>query len=279
MITLKSRNRSLNVSTPLVMGVINCTNDSFYAASRTQFEDDMRFKIDQMITDGADIIDVGGQSTRPGSTQIDENEEIRRIAHAIDYTANTHQRTWISIDTTRASVARYAIEHGAHVVNDISAGEMDPSMMDTVADLGVPFVCTHMQGRPDTMQENPTYMDVVEEIRSFFTLKITACRKAGINDIIVDPGFGFGKTLDHNYTLVAHLDAFQSLGCPVMVGFSRKSMICTALNTTPEHALNGTTVLNTAALLKGALLLRVHDVKQAVEAVRLIGLVNSFGAH
>lgn len=275
MFTLKSRNLQLNLHKPLVMGVINCTDDSFYAASRTTHEVDLQSRIGQMVLDGVDIIDVGGQSTRPGSIQVDEDEEIRRIAFAISHISTVYPNTWISIDTTRSSVAQFAIEHGAHVVNDISGGEMDPSMMSTVAALGVPYVCTHIQGQPENMQDNPMYVDVVGEVMSSLKEKIAACRMAGIKDIIVDPGFGFGKTIEHNYALVKHLGDFCALGCPVLVGFSRKSMVYAVLNTTAEEALNGTTVLNTIALLKGANILRVHDVTQAKEVVQLVGRVNT----
>ena len=273
MFTLKSHNQQRIVSKPLIMGVINCTDDSFYAASRTQQEHRLKDKIAEMVDEGVDIIDIGGQSTRPGSVQVTASEEIDRVAFAISYVSATHPQTWMSIDTTRAVVARYAVEHGAQMVNDISGGEMDTSMISTVASLHVPYVCTHMQGRPETMQDDPVYTDVVEEVLSFFSHKIQACRLAGIKDVIVDPGFGFGKCIEHNYALVHQLDRFQTLGCPVLVGFSRKSMIYNLLNTTPEHALNGTTVLNTIALLKGAMILRVHDVKEAAETCKIVGML------
>ncbi len=224
-----------------------------------------------MIDAGADIIDIGGKSTRPGSLEISAEEEIERIAHAVEYLAGHPSGIWGSIDTTNSTVARYAIENGLHIVNDISGGEMDEHMVPTVAMLGVPFVCTHMQGTPQTMQENPQYTDVTEEILSFFTDKISQCAKAGIHDIILDPGFGFGKTLDHNYRLVRGLDKIVSMGYPVLTGFSRKSMVYKLLEGSPEGALNGTTVLNTIALLKGASMLRVHDVREARETIKIVG--------
>ncbi len=273
MFTLKSRNQQRMLSKPLIMGIVNCTNDSFYASSRLLHEHELKDRISEMVDAGVDIIDIGGQSTRPGSVQVTEFVEIDRVDFAISYVSASHPQTWISIDTTRAAVARYAVEHGAHMVNDISGGEMDSSMISTVASLNVPFVCTHMQGRPETMQDDPAYTDVAEEVLSFFTHKIQACHLAGIKDVIVDPGFGFGKRIEHNYALVQQLDRFQALGCPVLVGFSRKSMIYNLLNTTPEHALNGTTVLNTIALLKGAMILRVHDVREAAETIKIVEML------
>lgn len=273
MFTLKSRNQERMLSKPLIMGIVNCTNDSFYASSRSQQEHELKDMIEKMMDAGVDIIDIGGQSTRPGSIQVTASEEINRVDFAISYVSASHPQTWISIDTTRAAVARFAVEHGAHMVNDISGGEMDRSMISTVASLNVPFVCTHMQGRPETMQDDPAYTDVADEVLSFFTRKIQACHLAGIKDVIVDPGFGFGKRIEHNYALVQQLDRFQALGCPILVGFSRKSMIYNLLNTTPEHALNGTTVLNTIALLKGAMILRVHDVREAAEAINIVEML------
>lgn len=252
------------------MGIVNCTQDSFYAASRSSAFAEVCHKIDELINAGADIIDIGGKSTRPGSLEISTEEEMERITDAIDYLSHHASKVWGSIDTTSAEIAQFAIEKGLHIVNDISGGDMDSQMISTVAMLGVPFVCTHMQGTPQTMQENPQYLDVTTEVCSFFSDKISFCQKAGINEIILDPGFGFGKTIDHNYALVNGLDKIVSMGFPVLAGFSRKSMIYKLLESSPEAALNGTTVLNTIALLKGAYILRVHDVKEAMETVRIV---------
>jgi dihydropteroate synthase len=270
MIELNSRGRNFKSNKPLVMGVLNCTADSFYEASRTSLYPAIIKRIDDLIGAGADIIDIGGKSTKPGSIDISAAEEINRIKSAINYLVNHETRVWSSIDTTSAEVARYAVENGIDIVNDVSGGNMDLEMIPTVASLGVPFICTHMQGTPETMQENPQYDDVTEELIRFFVDKIEACQLAGIKDIILDPGFGFGKTLDHNYALVGQLEKIIALGQPVLAGFSRKSMIYKLLNITPDEALNGTTVLNTVALMKGASMLRVHDVKEAIETVKII---------
>lgn len=275
MLTFNSRGRLLTSDKPLVMGIINCTDDSFYDVSRISDSSLLFKRIDEMISMGVDIIDVGGQSTKPGSVQVSVEVELERISPAIQYLNSKHPSTWISIDTVRAEIAAYAIDHGAHIVNDISGGEMDPSMIPIVADRGVTFVCTHMQGRPDTMQDNPQYHDVLEEVVSFFKSKISQCQHAGVQQIIIDPGFGFGKTITHNYSLVNTLEKFVELGFPVLVGFSRKSMISKLLGVSPNEALNGTTVLNTVALLKGAQILRVHDVKEANEVVSIIHAISN----
>lgn len=270
MIELNSRGRSLKSSKPLVMGVLNCTDDSFYEASRTAHFPVICRSIDDLIGAGVDIIDIGGKSTKPGSVDITAVEEIERIGSAIDYLVKHENRVWSSIDTTSADVARFAIEKGIDIVNDVSGGNMDLQMIPTVASLGVPFVCTHMQGIPATMQENPQYEDVAEDLIQFFKEKINHCKQAGIREIILDPGFGFGKSMEHNYTLVSQLEKIVAIGQPVMVGFSRKSMIYKLLKTTPDEALNGTTVLNAVALMKGVSVLRVHDAREAIETVKII---------
>lgn len=270
MIELNSRGRSLKSSKPLVMGVLNCTDDSFYEASRTAHFPVICRRIDDLIGAGVDIIDIGGKSTKPGSVDITAVEEIERIGSAIDYLVKHENRVWSSIDTTSADVARFAIEKGIDIVNDVSGGNMDLQMIPTVASLGVPFVCTHMLGIPATMQENPQYEDVAEDLIQFFKEKINHCHQAGIREIILDPGFGFGKSMEHNYTLVSQLEKIVAIGQPVMVGFSRKSMIYKLLKTTPDEALNGTTVLNAVALMKGVSVLRVHDAREAIETVKII---------
>ena len=270
MIELNSRGRSIKSVKPLVMGVLNCTEDSFYEASRTAHYPAICKRIDDLISAGVDIIDIGGKSTKPGSMDIAAAVEIERISAAIQYLVNHKSRIWSSIDTTSAEVAQYAVDNGIDLVNDVSGGNMDLQMIPTVAKLGVPFICTHMQGTPTTMQDHPQYDNVTEDLVSFFKEKITACQIAGIKQLILDPGFGFGKTLEHNYLLVSQLEKFVALGLPVLAGFSRKSMIYKLLQITPDEALNGTTVLNTVALMKGASMLRVHDAREAVETVKII---------
>lgn len=270
MIELNSRGHRLKSDKPLVMGVLNCTDDSFYEASRTAHYPDICRRIDDLINAGVDIIDIGGKSTKPGSTDITPSVEIERISAAINYLSNHESRIWSSIDTTSAAVAKYAVENGIDIVNDVSGGNMDLQMIPTVATLEVPFICTHMQGTPETMQENPQYENVTKELILFFKEKIEACQCAGIKNIILDPGFGFGKTLQHNYTLVSDLEQIVALGQPVLAGFSRKSMIYKLLQISPDEALNGTTVLNTVALMKGASMLRVHDAREAIETVKII---------
>jgi len=270
MIELNSRGRTLKSDKPLVMGVLNCTDDSFYEASRTSLYPAICKRIDDLISAGVNIVDIGGKSTKPGSNDIAPTVEIERISAAIEYLAHHESRIWSSIDTTSAEVAQYAVEHGIDIVNDVSGGNMDLQMIPTVAFLEVPFICTHMQGTPATMQENPKYEDVTEDLLLFFKEKIKTCQRAGIKEIILDPGFGFGKTLDHNYTLVKDFEKIVALGQPVLAGFSRKSMIYKLLQISPDEALNGTTVLNTVALMKGASMLRVHDAKEAIEVVKIV---------
>ena len=270
MIELNSRGRTLKSNMPLVMGVLNCTEDSFYEASRTSLFPAICSRIDELIGAGVDIIDIGGKSTKPGSKDISVALEIERINGAINYLVNHENRVWSSIDTTSAEVAQYAVENGIDIVNDVSGGNMDLQMIPTVSSLQVPFICTHMQGTPATMQENPHYEDVTEELILYFKEKIDDCQRAGIKDIILDPGFGFGKTLQHNYTLVRDFEKIAALGKPVLAGFSRKSMIYKLLQISPDEALNGTTVLNTVSLMKGASMLRVHDISEAIETIKII---------
>lgn len=270
MFTLNSTTKQLNINQPLIMGVLNCTDDSFYEGSRSMETAILEQRIDGMISEGADIIDVGGQSTRPGAVQIDLELEIHRVKSALSYLHTKYPNQWVSIDTTRAAVAHFAVEHGAAIVNDISAGNMDENMIATVAALGVPYICMHMQGTPENMQVAPRYNHVTKDVLSFFADKINELKEAGIKEIIIDPGFGFGKTIDHNYQLMNELELFHQFGLPILVGISRKSMIYKVLGCSPDEALNGTTVLNTNALQKGAHILRVHDVKAAKEAVTLV---------
>ena len=259
----------LDLTTPVVMGIINCNEDSFYAGSRATQEDLIQKKIDQLIAAGADIIDVGGRSSRPGSIDITVEEEIKRVSLAIQYLNRAYPQTWTSIDTTQSAVAEFAVATGAHLVNDISSGDMDRYMIETVAKLGVPYVCMHMQGTPATMQQSPHYDDVVKDVAGYIKEKVALCKGSGINQVIADPGFGFGKTIEHNYALLHHLENLVEPDIPLLVGFSRKSMIYKLLGITAEEALNGTTALHMAALLKGASILRVHDVLEARQVVQL----------
>jgi len=252
------------------MGVVNRTPDSFYTASRMESEDDYKSLIDKMVSNGVDIIDVGGQSTKPGAEMISIETELEHVISTIEYIKENYPNLWISIDTFNSVVAEAAVLAGALIVNDISAGNLDKKMIQTVAALDCTYCCMHMQGIPKTMQTNPTYDDVIEDVITFFNQKINECTDAGIDSLIIDPGFGFGKTSAHNYQLVKQLNRLSTLGFPLLTGFSRKSMISNLLAISSDQALNGTTVLNTYALLNGASILRVHDVLEARQAVQII---------
>jgi len=269
MYTLNCKGRLLVMDRPWVMGIINTTPDSFYEKSRKQEIDEILQVAENMIQKGADILDIGGQSTRPGSKRISIQEEIDRTAPAIEHLMHEFPGALISIDTFSSGVAKAAVKAGAAIVNDISGGNMDDGMISTVASLSVPYICMHMQGTPDTMQKNPHYENVTETVLDELIQKIHHCRTAGIHDIIIDPGFGFGKNIPHNFALLKTLNAFSIIDRPLMVGLSRKSTIYKTLHTTADHALNGSTVLHTIALMNGADILRVHDVKAAKETVDL----------
>ena len=269
MFTLNCKGKLILIEKPLVMGILNITGDSFYAGSRLQNIDAVLIKAEQMIAEGADILDIGGQSTRPGSERISEEEELQRVLPVIEMLAKKTGIVSLSIDTYYAAVAKEAVHAGASIVNDISGGEMDKNMLNTVASLGVPYICMHIKGVPETMHHNIQYENITREVLDFFIKKINECRLAGIKDVIIDPGFGFGKTTQHNFILLKNLSVFKMTGKPVMAGISRKSTIYKTLNTGVEDSLNGTTVLNTLALQNGANILRVHDVKEAREAVIL----------
>jgi dihydropteroate synthase len=268
--TLNCNGRILTIHHPVVMGIINTTPDSFYSGSRQQTIDAILHQAEKMLAEGATILDIGGQSTRPGSKKITAAEEIERIKEPIKAVHQRFPEAYISIDTYYASVATEAITAGACIINDVSAGTIGTQMLPTVASLNVPYVLMHMQGTPQTMQENPQYANVTKEVLEFFIAKKERLKQEGINDVIIDPGFGFGKTIEHNFQLLHSLEVFSLLEAPLLVGISRKSTIWRTLKTTAEHALNGTTVLNTIGLLKGASILRVHDVKEAIEAITLI---------
>ena len=264
------KNELVEPKFPMVMGILNATPDSFHGASRVDVDAALRLA-ETMLNEGAAILDIGGQSSRPGSAAVSEMEELDRVLPVIEAVHERFPDTLISVDTWHASVATACVDRGASMVNDISAGLLDPTLLANVAKLGVPFVAMHMQGTPANMQRSPSYTDVTDEVTIFLSERINACHAAGIADVILDPGFGFGKTTAHNFTLLRELDRIAALGAPVLVGLSRKRMINEVLGTTSAKALNGTTVLNTLALLHSAAILRVHDVKEAVEVVRLVG--------
>jgi dihydropteroate synthase len=250
------------------MGILNATPDSFYASSRTS-PDTLVARAGEMLSDGAAVLDIGGQSTRPGATRLSARDETERVLPVIDELRAHFPDAVLSIDTFHASVAEAAVAHGCIIINDVSAGNMDPEMIPTAAALGVPYILMHMQGTPQDMQDNPTYEDVVTDILDFFIRRIAVCREAGIVDVIADPGFCFGKTLAQNYTLLGHLRDFHVLEVPLAIGVSRKSMIWRLLEITPDQALEGTTALHMLALSQGVHFIRAHDVKPAVQAIRL----------
>lgn len=270
MFTLNCKGQLWVVDKPVVMGILNLTPDSFYTGSRMGSVDDLLRQAEQMLLDGALILDLGAQSTRPGSARIGEEEELKRLLPGMEALHRSFPDARLSVDTYYAKVAMYAVQSGASLVNDISAGEMDPAMIPTVARLQAPYICMHMKGTPETMQMQPSYNDVTTEVLDYLIRKVKFCREQGIRDVIIDPGFGFGKSIRDNFTLLKNLAAFRMLDCPVLVGLSRKSTIYKTLGVSANEALNGTTVLNTIGLLNGAQILRVHDVKEAVETVKLV---------
>ncbi|HEX6847088.1 MAG TPA: dihydropteroate synthase [Chitinophagaceae bacterium] len=269
MFTLNCKGRLLAIDKPLVMGIINTTPDSFYRGSRFVGVDEIVAKAEKMLNDGADIIDIGGQSTRPGSELISVEEELKRVVPAIEAIADKFPRAFISIDTFYSEVAKMAARAGATIVNDISAGRIDHKMINTVAALQMPYILMHMKGTPQNMQENAVYENLTGELLDFFIARTAELKNAGIVDIIIDPGFGFAKTIGQNFELLKNLSVFKILDRAIMIGISRKSTIYKTLDLNPEDALNGTTALNTIGLMNGASILRVHDVKEAKEVVRL----------
>ena len=269
MFTLNCKGRLLVIDKPIVMGIINVTPDSFYEGSRQQIGSVLQVA-EQMIKDGATILDIGGQTTKPGSLEVGADEEIKRVVPVIEQLKTTFPNAFISIDTYHAKVAKLSIEIGADIVNDVSGGMIDLQMLETVAKLNVPYICMHMKGTPQTMQQLAVYDDITKDVLDFFIERTEACRTFGIKDVILDVGFGFGKTIDHNFQLLKALSVFKMLDKPILAGLSRKSTIYKTLGITANEALNGTTVLNTIALLNGANILRVHDVKEAKEAIKLI---------
>jgi dihydropteroate synthase len=270
MFTLNCNGRLLVIDKPIVMGIINVTPDSFYNKSRLQTVDEALLQAKKMLEEGAIILDVGGQSTRPGSTRISAEDEMERIIPVIKTINKNFPDTYISVDTYYANVAENAVAAGACIVNDISGGTMDEQMLSTVGKLNVPYICMHIKGTPETMQKNPTYENVTTEVLDFFIHQIEKCRLNNIYDVIIDPGFGFGKTHTHNFQLLKELAVFKMLDKLIIAGLSRKATIYKTLKITAEESLNGTTVLNTIALLNGANILRVHDVKEAMQTIELI---------
>jgi len=273
--TLNLRGKIMNLSSPIVMGIINITPDSFYDGGKFQSNWQVVKHAEQLLSEGAAILDLGAASTRPGAGLVSATEERERLLPVIKGILRRFPEAILSIDTYNSETAIMAIEEGAHMINDISAGNIDPAMFDTIARLQVPYIMMHMQGTPASMQQNPVYKDLIKEISAFFAERINQLNQMGVNDIIIDPGFGFGKTIEHNYQLLNQLDFFRTFDLPVLVGVSRKSMINRVLGTTPDEALNGTTVLNAIALEKGVSMLRVHDVRQAMEAVKIVEMLKS----
>ena len=266
----------LSVNNPIVMGILNITPDSFYDGGTLKTDTDILFRVEKMLSEGAAIIDIGAISTRPGANEVSESEELNRLTPVIDLISKKIPGTILSIDTYRSNIAKRAIETGAHIINDISGGNLDPKMFETIATLKVPYIMMHMQGTPATMQQNPQYTDVVEDILDFFKVQINKLKSLGVTDnIVLDPGFGFGKTVEHNFQILKSLQRFSETGFPVLAGLSRKSMVNKVIGTMPENALNGTTALNVLALLNGASILRVHDVKEAVQAIKLVNFYKS----
>lgn len=261
----------LDLSQSRVMGILNVTPDSFYAGSRTQTKAEIARRVKQIVSEGAAIIDIGAYSSRPNADNVSAREEMERLRMGLKILFEIQPDAVVSVDTFRADVARMCVEeYGVAIINDIAAGEMDANMFHTVAALNVPYIMMHMQGTPQSMQQHPHYDNLLKEVFLYFARKVQQLRDLGVKDIILDPGFGFGKTMEHNYELLSHLEEFRIFELPLLVGVSRKSMIYRLLDITPLEALNGTTVLDTICLLKGADILRVHDVKEAVETVRIV---------
>lgn len=272
--SVKAGNQLIDLSTPKIMGILNLTSDSFFDGGRFTSIDRALKQAEVLLTEGADILDLGAYSTRPGAEEISEDEELSRLLPFIKTLVSEFPQAIISIDTFRAEVARQTIENGAHIINDVSGGTLDPYMFETIAKLDVPYILMHMRGDPKTMQQQTEYDNIVQEISLFLGRRIAQLRALGIKDIILDPGFGFAKTLDQNYELLDRLEELHLFGLPILGALSRKSMIYKELDTTPAAALNGTTVLNTILLMKGVQLLRVHDVAAAKEAVQLTQKLN-----
>ena len=273
--TLNLQGRLLSLDKPIVMGILNITPDSFYDGGQYNLPDQVLSRATQLLTEGASILDIGGYSSRPGADDITEAEEIARVVPAIQAILKTYPEAIISVDTFRAQVAHEAVQAGALIVNDISGGSLDPKMYETVASLQVPYVLMHMRGTPQTMTQLNQYEHLVYEVMQDLQQKVVKLKELGLHDVVIDPGFGFAKNIAQNFHLMEHLRLFQALGLPILAGVSRKSMIYKTLKTTPDEALNGTIALNTVALKNGANILRVHDVKAAVETIRMVDSLQS----
>jgi dihydropteroate synthase len=267
---INCRGSLMDLSSPKVMGIINLTPDSFYSGSRHMEAQSVMEQVERMKREGADMVDLGGYSSRPGAEHISEQEELNRLTPALEQIRRKHPELILSVDTFRPEIARRVVEdYQVDIINDISGGEMGPSMFETVADLGVPYIMMHMKGTPQNMKEKAHYKDMIKEITLYFSSKLDQLRQLGVRDVILDPGFGFGKTIEHNYLLLKRLDELKIFGLPILVGLSRKSMIYKVLDIDPSGSLNGTSVLNTLALASGANILRVHDVKEARQVIAL----------
>ena len=272
--TINLNGNLMDLSTPKIMGILNVTPDSFYDGGMFDSNKKILDHVEKMLTDGADIIDIGGYSSRPGAKEVKLKDEIKRVVPTIELIKKEFNETIISVDTFRSEVALQAVNSGASIINDISGGDLDPNMFNCVAELNVPYIIMHMQGNPKNMQNNPLYENVIVEIIENLSKKVFEATEAGVIDVIIDPGFGFGKTIEHNYKILSELSFFKELDCPILVGLSRKSMIYSLLEEKPENVLNGTTCLNTVSILNGANILRVHDVKEAKEVVKLTNFLN-----
>lgn len=272
MFSINCKGKLIDLSTPKVMGILNLTSDSFYDGGKYLTEKAILNQAEKMLNEGATFIDIGAFSSRPGAQFISEKEELNKLLPIIKLLIKTFPEIIISIDTFRSEVAKQSIAHGASIINDISGGNLDSKMFETIAHLQVPYIIMHMQGTPSDMQHNPSYENVVTELIYWFSKKLNELRKLGVNDTIIDVGFGFGKTLEHNYKLLSHLQLFENLEVPMLVGLSRKSMLYKPLKTNPEKALDATTSANTLALLNGAHILRVHDVSAAISAIKIVDL-------
>ncbi|MEE1947160.1 dihydropteroate synthase [Pedobacter sp. KR3-3] len=273
--TLNSKGKPIELNAQAVMAILNLTPDSFYGESRAAGIEEALRKTETFLNEGAKFIDIGAYSSRPGAADISADEELQRLIPVVEALAKTFPEALLSIDTFRARVAKEAILAGAHLINDIAAGNLDEAMFATVAELQVPYIMMHMKGTPQNMQQNPNYENVALEVFQYFDKKIAALKQLGAKDIIIDPGFGFAKTIEHNYELLQQMQILNSFGLPILAGFSRKSMITKVLHNKAADALNGTTVLNTIALLKGAAILRVHDVKEALECIKLVNMATA----
>lgn len=272
--TINLNGNLMDLTTPKIMGILNVTPDSFYDGGIFDSNKKILDHVEKMLTDGADIIDIGGYSSRPGAKEVKLKDEIKRVVPTIELIKKEFNETTISVDTFRSKVALQAVNSGASIINDISGGDLDPNMFNCVAELNVPYIIMHMQGNPKNMQNNPLYENVIVEIIENLSKKVFEATEAGVIDVIIDPGFGFGKTIEHNYKILSELSFFKELDCPILVGLSRKSMIYSLLEEKPENVLNGTTCLNTVSILNGANILRVHDVKEAKEVVKLTNFLN-----